>query len=141
MDLLLGQFNPRIYRVADPIQESLSRACRLDVADSSLLEKSRARSGKAVLRDTVGTEIRTKPSIGPSEVGSRTTAVVLVPENGGEQPSSLFDVLGRPHFSLMSLTSSSRLAWTSDLRCPLSINHKRISESDQELQRVSRALL
>ena len=40
----------------------------------------------------------------------------------------------------MSLTSSSRLAWASDLRYPLSINQERISESDQEPQTVSRAL-
>ena len=89
MNLLLSQLDPGIYRVADPAQKSLSRVCCLDVADPSLLEKARAASGKAVLGDAVGTKVGTKPSIGPGEVGSRTTAVILVPKKGGERSSTL----------------------------------------------------
>ena len=84
MDFLLSQLDPGVYRVADPVQESLSRCCCSDVADSSLLEKTRAGSRKAVLGHAVGAEIGTKPSIGPGEVDSRTTAIFLVPEKGGE---------------------------------------------------------
>ena len=95
MNFLLSQLNPGIYQVADPVQESLGRGRCLDVADSSFLEKTRAGGGKVILRDTVGAEVGTKPSIGPGEVGSRTTAVVLVPEEGGERPWSLLHIQGR----------------------------------------------
>jgi len=95
VDLLLSQLNSGIYRFADPVQESLGRVCCLDVADSSLLEKSRAGGGKAVLRYAIGAEMGAKPSIGPGEVSSRTTAVILVPEKCGSRPSSLFDFEGR----------------------------------------------
>ena len=80
VDLLLSQLDPGIYRVADLVQESLGGVRCLDVTDSSLLEKTRACSGKAVFGDTVGAEMGTKSSIGPGEVSSRTTAVILVSE-------------------------------------------------------------
>ena len=70
VDLLLSQLDPRIDRVADLVQESLGGVRCLDVAESSLLEKTRAGSRKAILGDTVGAEMGTKPSIGPGEVSS-----------------------------------------------------------------------
>lgn len=84
MNLFLGQLDPGIYRVANLVQESLSGIRRLDVADSSFLEKARTGGRKAVLGDTVGSEMGSKPSIGPGEVGGGATAVVLVPGKGGE---------------------------------------------------------
>jgi len=54
MNLLFGQLDPRVYQVTDPVEESLSGVRCLDVTDSSLLEKTRASSRKAVLSDTVG---------------------------------------------------------------------------------------
>ena len=93
MDLLFSHLDPRIYQVADPVQESLRGVRCLDIADSSLLEETGAGGGEAVLGDTAGAEIGTKPSIGPGEVGSRTTIIVLVPEKGDERPSSLLPAL------------------------------------------------
>ena len=45
MDLLLGQLDPRAYYITYPVEESLSRVRRLDIADSGFLEKSGAGSG------------------------------------------------------------------------------------------------
>jgi hypothetical protein len=80
MDLFFGQLDARVYRVADPIQERLSGVCGLDVADPSFLKQTGATCGKVVFRHTVGAKIGAEPSIGPGEVGSRTTTVVLVPK-------------------------------------------------------------
>ena len=87
VDLLLSQLDPGIYRVADLVQEGLGGVSCLDVADSGLLEETGAGSRKAVLGDTVGAEMGTKPCIGPGEVSGRTTTVILVSEKGGERPS------------------------------------------------------
>lgn len=45
MDLVLGQLDPRVYDITNPGEESLSGVRGLDIADSGLLEKSRAGSG------------------------------------------------------------------------------------------------
>jgi hypothetical protein len=55
MDLLLGQLDPRVYDVTNPGEESLSGVRGLDITDSGFLEKSRAGSREAILRDAVGT--------------------------------------------------------------------------------------
>lgn len=80
MDLFFGHLHARVYQVADPIQERLSRVCGLDIADPSFLEQTGAACGKVVFRYTVGAKIGTETSIGPGEVGSRTTAVIFVPK-------------------------------------------------------------
>ena len=54
MNLLLSQLDSGIYQVADPVEESLTGVCRLDVADSGLLEKIGASSRETVLRNAVG---------------------------------------------------------------------------------------
>lgn len=44
MDLVLGQLDPRVYDITNPIEESLSGVGGLNIADSGFLEKSRAGS-------------------------------------------------------------------------------------------------
>jgi len=54
MNLLLGQLDPRVYQVADPVEESLSGVRCLNITDSSFLEETRTSSRKAVLMNTMG---------------------------------------------------------------------------------------
>lgn len=137
VDLFLSQLDAGIDQIANPVQESLSGICGSDVADSSFLEKTGTVGREAVFRDAVGAKIGTEPRIGPEKVGSRTVAVILV--SAQVVSDSIHDLDGETatHLSLMSLTSSSRLAWASDFRYPFSINQKRMSESDHEPQIVS----
>lgn len=80
VNLFLSQLNTGIYRVTDPVQESLGRVCGLNVADPGFLEEPRATRRQTVFGHTMGTKVGTESGIGPGEVGSRTTTVVLVPE-------------------------------------------------------------